>query len=279
MRLNTFNREDYLYQKRLALIQKSQRPLQYRIQLINNQAVDEFILDYYDEGEFSIEKPYNESFLIRNIGQYNRLATNQSFQRLLDNSIIKQNHITRLEQIQASRKISDKITEVEVERIQKNLQYVEKVLNEAELNLEKYNTLVQKLPRQVSRQDMLEEALTRKENYKGRRYTYRELDKLSMDLEKYKHNHQKYETAKIENNQAQREGLGSLNQTKTWVWSELEDTRHHGMDGETVGLYEKFVVINEQNGDEDLLRFPHDIMNDHNNCSNLCNCGCSYKIS
>ena len=82
----------------------------------------------------------------------------------------------------------------------------------------------------------------------------------------------------MENKQAEREGYGPLNQEKVWIWSQLEHTRHSDMDGESVGLTEKFEVTNEVTGDVDYLRFPQDIDFDHNNCSNICNCHCSYEI-
>lgn len=280
MRLSTFNRKDYLYNQRLVIIQKAHVPLQVRLQMLHNNIIDQRILEL--EGEYDDEpvKPSERTSLIfGEMGKENLLATNKDFQRLMRNSIVTQNHITQLEQLQASRSISDKITQVEIERVEKNLQYIEKTLSNAEIDIDKYKTLMEKMPRTVSRQDMLEKALTKGYNYKGREYSYKELNRLSRDLEKYKQNHLTYEKAKIENNQAQREGLGSVNQTKTWIWSTLEDTRHEELDGETVGLYEKFEVINSKTGDVDYLRFPGDIDNDHNNCSNICNCGCSYEIN
>ena len=280
MRLSTFNRKDYLYNQRLVLIQKAHVPLQVRLQMLHNNIIDQRILEL--EGEYDDEpvKPSERTSLIfGEMGKENLLATNKDFQRLMRNSIVTPNHITQLEQLQASRSISDKITQVEIERVEKNLQYIEKTLSNAEVDIDKYKTLMEKMPRTVSRQDMLEKALTKGYNYKGREYSYKELNRLSRDLEKYKQNHLTYEKAKIENNQAQREGLGSVNQTKTWIWSTLEDTRHEELDGETVGLYEKFEVINSKTGDVDYLRFPGDIDNDHNNCSNICNCGCSYEIN
>lgn len=280
MRLSTFNRKDYLYNQRLVIIQKAHVPLQVRLQMLHNNLIDQRILEL--EGEYDDEpvKPSERTSLIfGEMGKENLLATNKDFQRLMRNSIVTQNHITQLEQLQASRSISDKITQVEIERVEKNLQYIEQTLSNAEIDIDKYKTLMEKMPRTVSRQDMLEKALTKGYNYKGREYSYKELNRLSRDLEKYKQNHLTYEKAKIENNQAQREGLGSVNQTKTWIWSTLEDTRHEELDGETVGLYEKFEVTNSKTGDVDYLRFPGDIDNDHNNCSNICNCGCSYEIN
>ena len=265
----------------MAIIQKAKLPLQLRIQMINNKAIDEKVLYYYDDTDIEdyTVPAYKDEVLLSAIGKENLLATNQDFTRLLNNSIINQNHITKLEQYNASRHISDKITKAEVERINKNLQYVENTLQTADINIDIYKNLIEKLPRQVSRQDILEKALVEGKNYKGREYSYKELSKLSRDLEKYKDCHARYEVAKIENQQANREGLNPINTTKTWIWSTLEDTRHREMNMVTVRLGEKFEVVNEKTGDIDYLRFPQDIENDTNNCSNICNCDCSYEIN
>lgn len=271
---------DYLLSNRIAIIQKSKLPLQLRIQRIANQAVDEKILYYYDETDIEnyTVPSFKEEVLLAMVGRENLLATSADFQRLMKNSIITPNHITKLEQLNATRQISDRITKVEVERINKNLQYIEHTLQNADVNIDVYKNLIQKLPRQVSRQDILKKALEKGSNYKGREYSYRELKNISRDLERYKDNHSRYEVGMIENRQASREGMRPINTEKVWVWSELEDTRHHKMSGQTVRFTEKFEVVNEKTGTIDHLRFPQDIENDTTNCSNTCNCCCSYFI-
>ena len=280
MKLNNFNRTDYLFQKRMAIIQKAKLPLQIRIQNIANRAIDERVLYYYDETgiEDYTVPAFKEEVLLFAIGKENLLATTKDLTRLLNNSIVTQNHITNLEKYNAIHHISDQITKAEVKRINENLKYVDHTLQNADVNIDIYKNLIEKLPRQVSRQDILEKALEKGRNYKGREYSYSELSKLSRDLERYKDNHSRYEVAKIENQQASREGLSPINTEKVWVWSELENTRHHKMSGQTVRFSEKFTVINENTGDVDYLRFPQDIENDTNNCSNTCNCSCSYLI-
>lgn len=273
---------DKLCRKRISIIQKARNPLQAKLQMINNQAIDEKILTLYDV--YDIDNPTSPNFkeekLRQEIGQANLMYTYADIKRLMKKSnLVTEDHITKMEQYNASKKIGDKITNVELERIGKNLQYVEQTLKEAELDIGLYRELIDKVPRTVSRQDILEKALVQGKNYKGREYSYKELNKLSRDLEKFRTASADYEVAKISNDQSQRNGEGSLNQNKTWVWSMLEKTRHSGMDLVTVGLYEKFEVINEVTGDIDMLRFPHDIENDNNNCSNICNCGCNYVIT
>ena len=212
--------------------------------------------------------------------------------------MITRNPQTELEARKLISSISGDVTTIEVERMVKNLNYIENVLTNANIDIGKYEALVEKLPQSTSRKEILERcimtdtplpanrrqaflerALERGHNYKGRQYTYKELNQLSRDLERYKTNRLDYETAIMENRQANREGYDNVNQTKTWIWSTLENTRHEELDGETIPITSKFEVVNSQTGDVDYLLFPGDVANDHNNCSNICNCQCSYEIN
>lgn len=59
--------------------------------------------------------------------------------------------------------------------------------------------------------------------------------------------------------------------TKRWLWSNLEHTRHMGMDGTVVPIDEYFVVINDITGEEELLMYPRD---ENGSPANTYNCGC-----
>lgn len=295
-----FNHElkNYLANKRVAVIQKAHHPVHMRIQLTNNRLVDKKILEWDDEIDTDLYDPYKPETITSEIIGYNRLATSKDLQRVLKHSIVTRNLQTQSEVMKVINSVTDDITMIEVERMIKNLNYVENVLTNANVDINKYETLVEKLPQSTSRKEVLERcilknnelpankrqafletALERGENYKGRQYTYKELNQLSRDLERYKTNRLDYETAIMENRQAHREGYSNVNQTKTWIWSTLEKTRHEEMDGETIPLSSKFEVTNSQTGDVDYLLFPGDVANDHNNCSNICNCQCSYEIN
>ena len=265
----------------MAIIHKAYSPLYLKIQRINNKAIDEKIL--YTYGVTDIEEygtpAYKEEVLTSQISQANFLATRKDMARLLNNSLVTNNSITRMEHYNASKQISDKITKVEVERIGKNLQYVEQTLKEADLNINKYKELIEKLPTQVSRKDVLEKALETGQNYKGKEYNnYNELSRVSKSLDDYRINAEKYETSLMENREANRENMTPPNTMKTWFYEPNERTRHEGMNGQERRIGEKFEVVNDKTGDTDYMNFPHDIENDNNNCSNICNCKCFYEI-
>ena len=268
-----------------------------QVQFVNNELVDRKILTWNDEYSSDIRDPYNPINIQTNLLAYNRLATSKDLQRILKHSVITRNPQTELDARKILETVANDITTIEVERTVKNLNYIENVLNTANVNIGKYEALIDKLPASTSRKEVIERCIlnehdlppTRRQAWLERNlergasynktYTYKELNQLSQDLERYKTNRLDYEKALMENRQANREGYEDINQTKTWIWSTLERTRHSNMDGETIPVTSKFEVFNEQNGDVDYLLFPGDVSNDHNNCSNICNCQCSYEIN
>ena len=295
--MNKHEYKNYLANHRIAIIQKAHEKTHTNIQFINNDLIDKKITSWNDEYSQDIRDPYNEDTIQKQINQYNLIASSKDLQRILKHSFITRNPTTEAEAVKVVNNVSDSLSQIEAERIVKNLDYIENVLIQSDVNIRKYTALIEKLPRHTSRkkviercivkgddlppsqrQAWLERNLERGSSYR-KKYTYRELNQLSRDLEKYKTHRLDYETSLMENKQALREGYGDLNQTKTWIWSQLEKTRHQGMDGETVALTEKFEVTNEVTGDVDYLLFPGDVTNDHNNCSNICNCQCSYEIN
>lgn len=299
MRLNhKHDLKNYLANRRIAIIQKAHHTIHMKVQLANNRLVDKKILEWNDEYPSEVYDPYAPGVIAGEINGYNKIATSHDLKRILRHSIVKRNPQTQAEVMNVINSVSGDITVLETERMIKNLNFVENVLTNVNVDIGKYEALVEKLPQSTSRKELLERcivsdtplpanrrqaflerALERGHNYKGRQYSYKELNQLSRDLERYKTHRLDYETAIMENRQANREGYEKINQTKTWIWSTLEKTRHEAMDGETVPITAKFEVENSQTGDIDYLLFPGDVTGDHNNCSNICNCGCSYEIN
>lgn len=169
------------------------------------------------------------------------------------------------------------ISEKETERVLKNLQYVEKNLQQAQFDIAKYNSQTAKLSSTVSRQSILERSLTNGKMYNGRELSYKQLNNLSKDLEKYKQTLIQDQLWTDANKNAAENGLDPVMTHKVWIWSGLEKTRHSQMDEQTVEINEMFDVENEITGDTDQLRFPRDVENDSNGCSNICNCGCDVE--
>ena len=268
-----WNQRAYLKQQRMHYILKAKNPLFVRIQMIYNRAVDEKVLTYYDDVDTLRDggvPAYNESVLTTQIGNLNRIATTQDYQRLMSHSLIDPDSITKLMMNAKAKNVADKVTKLEVERSLKNLDYIEQTLKDVELRVDTYKELTKKLPKTVSRVDILQKASDKGVMFDGRKL--KDPDKLALELQRYQTHKADYDKALMENDQASREGLKPLKSKKVWMWTPNERTRHENMDEQTVDLDAKFTVVNDVTGDTDYLLFPRDIENDRNGCSNTCNC-------
>lgn len=271
-----FDALDYYNNQRIIRIQKSRRPLQQRLQRINNEVIDDFVFTYHTNMSDNIVDKSKPDYYRNKIFNLNMADTRLAFSRLLDKSILRNDTVNKIAADMHTNKVATILTNTEVERIQKNVLWADHVLSNSEFQIDTYKRLVEKMRPTSNRKLMLEKSIKEGTNIiSGREYTYKELKNVSRDLEKYKTNSLDLEKLNMENSQAIRDGGDMIHTTKTWVWSRLEKTRHMGMDNQTVNINGKFEVYNEVTGDVDFLLFPGDIDNDDHNCSNICNCACS----
>lgn len=259
---------------------KAKQPLYNRLQIYNNNLIDKKMNLAYDYHEALTDSKYDsfaKETVYTNIYNINSPQTVKDFKRLVKSPLTSNEavykHVTRISADNVTKIISEK----ETERVLKNLQYVEKSLNQAKFDITKYNAHASKLSSPVSRQSILERCVTDGKMYSGRELSYKELNNLSKDLEKYKQTTIEDQLWQDANKEAAANGLDPLMTHKVWIWSTLEKTRHQGMDEVTVGIDEMFDVVNEVTGETDQLRFPRDIENDSNGCSNICNCECDLE--
>lgn len=258
---------------------KSKDPLYDLLEKYLNNLVDKKVNQYYDSNseEYGSFNSFAQAAIYTTIFNLNHVDTVRSFQRIIRSPYTSNDAVTKqLVRISADR-TTKVIAEKETERVLKNLDYVERTLNQAQIDIEKYNKLIKDLPSTVSRKEILERCLEEGKMYTGRDLSYKELNNLARDLENYKQDRVDYDEAIAINKEAISNGLPPVYTHKVWVWSQLENTRHSGMDGTVVELEEKFVVYNEVSGNIDHLDFPNDVEN-YSNIDNIINCQCYYEI-
>ena len=266
MIINT-RKHDYLNNRRISFIQKANNPLHIKLQLLNNNLVDKKI----NNPDSNVIK---ETVLYDTIYSLNKPSTLKMFKRILDSPLTNNTKAFELLTKNKANTTTKIISEIETQRVLKNLEYIEKTIADTKININQYNQMAKSFPK-VNRLNILEKAAEKGVSTRGREYTYREIETLSKNLERYKTHATDYQEAISANEEATANGYPPVYPTKTWIWSQLENTRHSEMDGVTVDIEEPFSVVNEQNGDSDDLLFPGDVENDDNNCSNICNCDCT----
>jgi len=269
--------KEQLIALRTAQMIKSKEPLYKQLQIYLNNLIDKKVNQAYDTNldQYNGYDSFSQANIFTTIFNLNSVDTVRSFQRIIDSPYTSNDavfkNLTRISADNTTRVIS----EAETQRVLKNLDYVEKTLQTAKFDIDKYNQLAKNIS--TSRYDILEKSLEEGKMFTGRELSYKELDRLAENLERYKQHKVDYEEAKAINEEARANGLPDVYTHKQWIWSQLENTRHAGMDGMIVEFYDLFTVTNDVIGEVDSLLFPGDVENYHNP-SNIINCQCPYEI-
>lgn len=279
MRINSkeYKNKPYYNLIRQKELIKARNRLQVQLETYNNRLVDEKIRKYHGQSSLDDHKIFSEDVIYTAIYKLNNPKIVRDFQKLIKSPLTSNDAIYKQIVRTSADKVTKVISEKETTRLLTNLKYVEKTLQQATLDYNKYETLINKLPNTVNRQKILERAITEGKMYNGRELSYKQLNNLSKDLEKYKSNNIEHQLVIDANREAELNGYDPTSTHKEWIWSQLDNTRHSEMDGTVIEVGELFTVTNEQTGDIDELRFPQDIENDTNRCSNICNCDCSIE--
>ena len=90
-----FKQLDYLHNRRLVLIQKSQRPFRNRLQVIGNEAVDDFILSYHEETRLPSLPRYSSAYLLGEVQALNQAETSRQFSRILERGVLRKDTVNR----------------------------------------------------------------------------------------------------------------------------------------------------------------------------------------
>lgn len=255
---------------------KAKNPLYDYLQRYNDNLIDKKVNLYYENfDENEIFDSFSQFVIFTTIFNLNLPIIVRDFQRLIKNSLTPDDIIYKNIVNHSAEKTTRLISEKETERVLKNLKYVDKTLEQSKIDINKFNSLSKKLGSGLSRKELLEKTLIEGKTYKGRDLSYKQLNNLAKDLEKYKQNHIDYQLGSDINDNAIANGLKEIYTHKVWIWSGLENTRHSSMDGTIVEYDEKFEVINDNTGEIDYLLFPGDVEN-YSNPGNVINCKCSW---
>lgn len=251
--------------ERKSLIEKQQNQLSaYYIQVYNNRVIDKFIEDWTNDE--NIARPtqamlYGDLYVLNKphvYKQYNRIinskyTSDKAFQQML----IRNKADARL----------NTIVEAELDRINKNLDYTEKVLGKYELNLKEYQKIAKREKEIANRKNIMEKSVKDLDfirsqfgvNIQPNVFTYRDLDTTAEALNRQTQMNATWEEYDAINQEARSKGLPDVYTQKEWIWTnEGMTTRHSSNDGQVVDFYEPFQCIHDVTGEVEPLMYPSD---------------------
>ncbi len=253
------------YWERKSLIEKRQNQLSaYYIQVYNNNVIDKFIEDWINDE--TIAKPtqamlYGELYVLNKpyvYKQYNRIINSKyTSNSALQHMLIKNKADARL----------NTIVEAELDRINKNLDYTEKVLKTYELNLKEYQKIAKREKATANRKNIMQRSIKDVDfmsskfgiNIQPNVFTYRDLDKTAEALNRQTQMSASFDEYDAINQEAKSQGLPERYTQKEWIWTnEGMTTRHSSNDGQIVDFNEPFQCMHDITGEIEPLMYPSD---------------------
>ena len=251
--------------ERKSLIEKQQnRASAYYIQVYNNNIIDKYIEDWSNDE--TVARPtqamlYGDLYVLNKpqvYKQYNRIinskyTSDKAFQQML----IRNKADARL----------NTIVEAELDRINKNLDYTEKVLGTHELNLKEYQKIAKREKDIANRKNIMGRCVNDVDfirsqfgvNIDSNVFTYRDLDITAEALNRQTQMTATWEEYDAINQEAREKGLPDVYTEKEWIWTnEGDTTRHFNNDGQVVDFYDYFACEHDVTGEVEPLMYPSD---------------------
>lgn len=253
------------YWERKSLIEKRQNQLSaYYIQVFNNNVIDKFIADHI-KGE-SVPRP-TQAFLYGELYVLNKPEVYKQYNRIINSKYTSDSAMQQMILRNKADARLNTIVESELGRINKNLDYTEKVLGTHELNLKEYQKIAKREKATANRKNIMERSVKdvdfiRSEfgvNIPSNVFTYRDLDITAEALNRQTQMGATFEEYDAINQEARLNGLPDVYTEKEWIWTnEGQTTRHSQNDGQTVGFYDYFQCIHDVTGEVEPLMYPSD---------------------
>jgi len=253
------------YWERKSLIEKQQNQRSaYYIQVYNNKVIDKYIEDWINDE--TVARPtqsmlYGELYVLNKptvYKQYNRIINSKyTSNSALQHMLIRNKADARL----------NSIVEAELDRINKNLDYTEKVLGKYELNLKEYQKIAKRENILANRKNIMEKSVKDLDfirnqfgiNIQPNVFTYRDLDTTAEALNRQTQMNATWEEYDAINQEARSKGLPDVYTQKEWIWTnEGMTTRHSANDGQVVDFNEPFQCIHDVTGEVEPLMYPSD---------------------
>ena len=238
----------------------------YRIQVYNNNIIDEFIEKYFSNEDL-IARP-TIALLFEQLWALNKPFVFDQYMRILSSPYVDDDMLTQMLVRDMANKTLNRITEAEVNRISKNLDYMEETLGKYEVNFEEYGKIARREGKSANRKKVVEKSINRYSNIGLTQYgvniqphvnTYRDLDITAEALNRQTQMSSEFEKYDMANRQARLKGLDEPYTKKKWIWTNRgETTRHKSNDGQVVDFYDYFEIINDKTGRVDMMMHPHD---------------------
>lgn len=269
-------------------INKSQNQLRtakktaYRIQQYNNYLIDNYI-ESVDNG--NPKKP-TQSMLWAEVSVLMKPAVYSNYQKIINSKYTSDTAFFKSLIRNKAQKDLNRAVENQVNRIAKNVDYVEKTLKNFEMPVKEYHKMLdeQKNRSVANRRQVMEDVAKARGDILASEglnipsdYSYRDLNVLSEQLLRESQSASEWEEVQAMNDEAESNGKDKLYSQKKWVWTGAgKTTRHMEMESyPVIDIDDTFQVVDENTDTLDEMLYPRDTAGSFENVAG-CVCEIEY---
>lgn len=238
----------------------------YQIQFYNNMKIDEYVKNWNDD-EPTI-KP-SEAMLWAELSVLNKPEVYRNYNRIIQSPYTSNKNFQQIIIRNKANKDLNRIVEAEVERVTKNLDYVEQVLKKYDIPQKEYERLLNEQSNRslANRQQILKEVAVKQNellvseglNINNNVFSYRDIERTAENLLRQSQMQSQHDLINEINRNAEDEGKTKPYTQKQWIWTGRgETTRHESSNMQTRKINEPFIVINDATLEIDELMYPSD---------------------
>ena len=254
----------------------------YKIQFFNNMLIDKLVEDYEDAGESS--RPA-DAVIWAELAILNKPEVYKNYNRIINSKYTSNDALYKMLIKNKANANLEHIVESELERIAKNLDFVEQVMKKYEIPTKEYQKLVkqQKESSVANRKDILEKVAIKANdllvseglNIPSNVFSYRSIETTAQSLLRQSQMTANYERINGINENYVNEGKDAIFTHKTWINTGRKNTRHMSNHMQTVLIEEPFIVVHDKMLVIDEMMYPCDPAGSKANAY-ICYCDCDY---
>lgn len=278
-----FNKSLKYYQEKVRIDKKTNQSTAYKIQVYNNAKVDELVKKY-NEGETIINTP--PSVIWAELSILNKPEVYKNYNKIINSKYTSNDNMDKLIIKNKANKDLNRIVEAEVERISKNLEYVNQVMRNYNIPQKQYEEFKakQKNKSVANRQELLKQVAIKNNeisaseglNIPSNVFTYRNIEVTAENLLRQSQMQSKHEEINAINENYLSEGKDAIYTGKEWIWTGAGNTtRHASNDHQKREVNEPFIIVNDETLEIDELMYPSDPAGSYGNTF-ICYCEVEY---
>ena len=253
----------------------------YKIQQYNNFVIDDYVKSV-DEG--NPQKP-SEAMLWVDLAVLNKPSVYKNYQKIITSKYTSNDAFHKMLIRNKAQKDLNRVVESQVERIAKNVDFVESTLKNFEMPLNEYHRMLdeQKNRSVANRRKVMEEVAVARGDILASEglnipssYSYRDLDVLSEQLLRESQSKSEWEEVQAMNEESVANGKSERYTQKKWVWTGAgKTTRHSEMESyPVIDLDSTFQVVDENTDTLDEMLYPRDT---NGSFENVAGCVCEIE--